>query len=152
MSMTPEELSRLRELCEKATPGPWEAHVATRFKGIEQERGVIGPNGENVICWVVDEFEQSTENDEFIAAARTALPQLLDEVDQLREVLDSAVHFIESSMVIAKRSCRDGDHLHYAWGERICREARALGPLNALEALEQKARSARSTLKGEVND
>lgn len=75
-----------------------------------------------------------------------------EEKARLVEVLDSAVSFIEAAMVIAKRSCRDGDHLHYAWGERVCREARALGPLNALEALEQKARSARSTLKGEVND
>jgi len=57
--LTDEEIQQLRELCEKATPGPWE---------IEFDDGVgMDPD--------------ST----FIVAARTALPRLLDKVERLKE-------------------------------------------------------------------
>lgn len=69
---------------------------------------------------------------------REEIDYLLQLVTEQREVLDSAVRFIESALVICARSCNPGDGLHVSWGEDICKAARALGPLNALEELRQK--------------
>lgn len=96
---TPTNSDRLREIAEraeKATPGPWEAHVAIRYPGgTAQERGVLGPNGENPICWVVDEFEMSTSNDDFIAAAREDVPFLLSEITKLNAEKAETIEVLE---------------------------------------------------------
>jgi len=60
--MTPAELQRLRALCERATPGPW----------FPRPKEVAIPIVPNDVA--------------FIAAAREAVPQLLDEVEHLRAV------------------------------------------------------------------
>lgn len=65
MTIDDAEIKRLRELCEKATPGPW-----------EDEGGKYGP----------DEL--------FIAASRTAIPALLDELVAARQL--AADNFAEA--------------------------------------------------------
>jgi hypothetical protein len=92
--MTDAELSRLSEICEAATPGPWE------YDG--QHFEIHAPHNDNY--WVivseecdapndapVDEFgHQYSPDYAFIAAARTAMPRLLAEVKALRRVADEA--------------------------------------------------------------
>lgn len=89
--MTEERKTELRELAERATAGKWEVGAMnsnpndfTVFvaDGMEYHQGGVilnqldicrrmdGPNGRN--------------NAEFIAAARTAVPELLDDVERLR--------------------------------------------------------------------
>jgi hypothetical protein len=86
--MTHEQLQILRALCEKATPGPWEYHKS------ESGDGVLCPRG----GYVVEVGHGTTNNDAaFIAAARDALPALLDEVERLRERLDDIQQHAEES-------------------------------------------------------
>lgn len=70
--MTPSELTRLRGVCEKATPGKWERVQGTIF------------HHDSLVC-TTNEFGNSTENRHFsnaifIAEARTAMPKLIDEL------------------------------------------------------------------------
>jgi len=78
--VTEKEIKELRELCERATPGPWSVPDA----------GYYGRFG---LCWSIKGPKpaqtpaQTNERDNanFIARARTALPALLDEVAYYRE-------------------------------------------------------------------
>lgn len=76
--MTPSERQALRELCEAATPGPWRHRVGA-------------DNDDNIWECVEDQeglfVEDISANCRFIAAARTALPALLDRVEVLEDML-----------------------------------------------------------------
>ena len=89
--MTTEELKRLRELCEKATKGEWYEDCGC----VEDSCGMatIATCGHGGI--VIDQYRADAR---FIAAARTALPALLDEVERLRKALKA----------IADKQPRDG--------------------------------------------
>ena len=66
-----DELKLLKELCEKATPGPWKSYVEGR--NCESGSSFIQTNGGEDI-----ELSGATDYDQdFIAAAREALPKLL---------------------------------------------------------------------------
>jgi hypothetical protein len=74
---------QVREVCDKATAGPWKAWK----KNVADwtTTGVEGPefyddNGNDY----VDVLRECFRNAEFIAMARTALPEALDEIDSLR--------------------------------------------------------------------
>lgn len=75
--MTTEELQRLRELCDQATPGPWAARPTNAGTGL------FTPSDE-WICW---EWDIENHNAAFIAASREALPKLLDEVERLKKII-----------------------------------------------------------------
>lgn len=99
--MTDEEIKRLRELCEKATPGPWFAgswsgrcyvnHLHSReICEYEHTKDTSGENSKCVsidndlymglIGW--DDYGTVLRNSytaQFIAEARTALPKCLDQ-------------------------------------------------------------------------
>jgi hypothetical protein len=87
----------LRELCERATPGPWllsleRACVETTQLG--SDGNVYGGylwspdfDGDDLPASRVDYLQRDGE---FIAAARSALPALLDENERLRALLTSA--------------------------------------------------------------
>lgn len=79
--MTDEELDRLQELCDRATPGPWEHGTATCCADMGW---VDGPKGKGVVCPVYEASKRTHTLDaadaEFIAEARTALPALIAEV------------------------------------------------------------------------
>lgn len=89
-NLTPEQIKELRELCEKATPGPWEMTPTSA--------GYLINSGDqritSAICYYDDEGFPTAEpcvhgsEAQFIAAARTAMPQLIAEVKRLREALD----------------------------------------------------------------
>lgn len=68
------DTKRLRELAEAATPGPWYyGHLSEVDPSVE----IVGSNGVSV-----GEIELPWDQ-QFIAASRTALPQLLDRVEEL---------------------------------------------------------------------
>ena len=82
--LTPAELAELRRLHEAATPGEWTANG--RFVE-ELEADCWQPVCQciRLDCDDVDPIRQ--RNGEVIAAARNALPRLLDEIERLRALL-----------------------------------------------------------------
>jgi hypothetical protein len=104
--MTLAELTRLKEICEKATPGPW---FVAKLPWDDRSTAIYGnrelsigpsndPHGARLITdcdvtmeWIEGEPDGSIEdrfNAAFIAEARTALPALIAEVERLREALE----------------------------------------------------------------
>lgn len=105
--MNPNERKRLRELAEKATPGPWTTERPFLSMGIMDVSGVIpsanlhpeepykvettythGTKSYSKAVAVpshgiVKDKSDAANNMDFIAAARTAVPQLLDLVEEL---------------------------------------------------------------------
>lgn len=68
--MTLPELAEIRKRCDAATPGPWGSPMN--------------------LCWTMinSKLEDVPEGDEkFIAHARTDVPKLLAEIDQLRQAI-----------------------------------------------------------------
>ncbi len=76
--MTDERLKELWRLCAAATPGPWE-HC-----GRNVVKSVSGPS----VAITFSATVRRHENARFIAEARTAIPELLEEVRRLRFCLD----------------------------------------------------------------
>lgn len=80
------DLKHLRALAEAATPGPWEL----RSDRNEQKNVYSGDKWIAVLphqC-VASIEEQRGQDAAFVAAARTAVPELLDENERLRAALD----------------------------------------------------------------
>ena len=78
--MTDDELKELRRLADAATPGPW-------YAGHSYEQGDPGTYVGQENDWriiVCDDQEPRVEDAAFIAAAREAIPKLLDEIKRLR--------------------------------------------------------------------
>lgn len=75
--MTKEEMQEIRERVEAATPGPWEVAIHRKVHGnlgpLDKWHG-MGPN--------VSE-KRAKRDAEFIAAARTDVLALLDEIEKL---------------------------------------------------------------------
>ena len=85
--MTPERIAELRALADAATRGPWTVADLRHQRGGQIR---IFPHGDIHIANVLARHEDAVANAEFIAAARSALPALLDEVERLREIRDTA--------------------------------------------------------------
>lgn len=90
--MTDEEIAKLRELCEKATPGPWRQDVSCPDDVV-----IWGPNTDQWIANVGEPISPvgfiasaHAHDAEFIAASRTAIPKLLDMVEHLQHSLADA--------------------------------------------------------------
>src|SRR5262245_45697328 len=114
--ITDDELAQARALCDAATPGPW------RPCGANNDRCVCGLvwANEHVPLQGEDEQPNPTPDDvAFIAASRSLLPRLLDEVMRLRklvvelgtsltpgaaEALQAAVQQILDSKCMAERA------------------------------------------------
>jgi len=75
------ELNRWKQLCAKATEGPWRREDLSVMAG----RDVIASNGRGGTDreWI----EKGDRNMDFISAARTALPRLIAEVEEARKIL-----------------------------------------------------------------
>lgn len=87
--MTPARIAELRALCAAATPGPWEVDGDGRdICGFTDRLGAA--NGQSP--YEITENNGFMRNDmaadaAFIAAARTALPEAIDEIERLRAAL-----------------------------------------------------------------
>jgi hypothetical protein len=77
--MTPARLDEITALADAATPGPWEVRLAHQRKTGQLAMAYFirppksGSNIDNVKSWLLDEIPDL----EFIAAARTAVPELI---------------------------------------------------------------------------
>lgn len=95
--MTNERLREIREACDAATPGPWVA--GEHYEGQNPGAYVYDQSG-RVVC--ADECatqQPSPSEARFIALARAAVPELLDEVARMRdrmEVLRMGVRLVQS--------------------------------------------------------
>lgn len=88
--MTPERLAELKALAEKATRGPW---------SVSWLRGALRQICRNVdpdCFWCPDDGEDTASaltpdkhDAEFIAASRVAVPELIAEVERLRNQTDN---------------------------------------------------------------
>ena len=94
--MTDERINELRALCDAASPGPWRAYScddlprsACAIRSAEFDAQRDG-DGDVVRDTNRDEcHHMMTRADaELIAAARTALPEALDEIERLRADVD----------------------------------------------------------------
>lgn len=108
--MTPDEITRLRTLCTAATPGPWRAE---KYSDHSHGAQICTPNGEYVAhfegsaicissnpkhCWERTKWK-ATCDAKFVAAARTAIPALLDEIERLRAApKDAPITFQDGGM------------------------------------------------------
>lgn len=77
MSFDASEIARLRALCAAATPGLWRDY----FKVTTPDATVVVAYGPECSS----KWPDGRATAEFIAAARTALPAALDEIERLRE-------------------------------------------------------------------
>jgi hypothetical protein len=96
--MTREELQKARELVNKVTDGPWEAHDTTVFaEGID-----------------IGQFD-FPEDAEFAAWCREGVPKLLDEVERLRNELALTSKLADAVVRY--------DWIHQLWGNNEERRA-----------------------------
>lgn len=76
--MTPDELTRLRELHEKARPAPWYFNIFGDRAEIVDDEGYL----------VLEMGRPGTRNGNLVAEARNALPHLLEHIDRLTRRLE----------------------------------------------------------------
>ena|SRR3990167_2176530 len=96
--MTPDEIKAARALIVAATPPPWGAKGDSVVCPSDEERDRRIEAGEPVHCCVVAYCDnedhltptQAAANAAFIAAARTLLPDALDEIERLRSLVEAA--------------------------------------------------------------
>ena len=98
--LSAERIAELLALCEKATPGPWtRAHAQ-----VEEPRGAVAS-----MEWGDGLMEkEAVSNAALIAAARTALPAALNEIERLRAYL-RAISKQRLSTEISKEDRKSGD-------------------------------------------
>jgi hypothetical protein len=79
------EMLALRELVAAASPAPWRAMVEGRDHEWGDSFIRIGDDDRQENMYVVRDTSPARSADlEFLAAARNAIPKLLDEIDRLR--------------------------------------------------------------------
>ncbi len=142
------DLSAIRKRAEQATPGPWEAKYHHLWR-------VVTPDNDVAYDCDVDVYSatnpdgtimRQADNAEFIAASRTDVPALCDEVEALRtQVAEQGIEFgkirvINEGLIVgcmevdrlrkrldaAKellreeyRRCFEADVAHHDWAKRI---------------------------------
>ncbi len=90
--MTPAQLEELKKLCAAATPGPWRSESYGGETGCVSEIYTIatGDDGDR-------ENAMTKETASFIAAARTAVPELIAEVERLRGLIKQT-EFVDGNL------------------------------------------------------
>ena len=107
-ALTAAEIAAIRARCEAATPGPWKGGVLDKSADpVKSYRENLSYGGENIHVVVVPRHPlardnhavmaaiagngpDSHDNSDFIAAARSDIPVLLDHIDALQAKLDEA--------------------------------------------------------------
>ena len=87
--LTPEDRDRLRGLAENATPGPWE--YPGELLGLPCTTVLAGDPKRTHAAYVA---EMGPQDGAFIAAARTAVPALLDMLEKAEAERDKYIHLI----------------------------------------------------------
>jgi hypothetical protein len=83
-------LKELRALCDAATPGPWRRGAVEHHHVFCPHPGALAPELGRVLLRM-NEYFPHADDATFIAAASTALPEALDEIERLREALRIAM-------------------------------------------------------------
>ncbi len=78
--ITPERIQELKMLCENATEGPWQESQSGLY-----ENRVADLDTTFIYSEVRVEIDNQENNAALIAAARTAVPELIAEVERLQE-------------------------------------------------------------------
>lgn len=89
----------MRRMLERVTPGPWHTYMAEVHQAgaCPSRDGSFGSSrlvSRHLIAGLhntIGEFNQEKRNADFIAAARTDVPELLAEVELLRDALEAVV-------------------------------------------------------------
>lgn len=96
MTLDAAERQRLRELCEKATPGPWTRRETTGYS-CGKINGSVGWNiwGSECVVFHLPVYGRDREggsaDSDLIAAARNALPAALDMIDALERAATAMI-------------------------------------------------------------
>jgi len=85
-----EELARLRALAEAASPAPWTIDQDARGTAVYDVTGSV------TICRSVTAAVQCRNDAAFIAAAREAVPALLDALERAEAVAEAADRFTDA--------------------------------------------------------
>lgn len=87
--MTPERIAELRAIIDAATPGPWDFDTSgvTLPDGTYLAWGEMYEVPEYNMRFLSARFKETDAN--FVAAARTALPEALDAIQRVRELAES---------------------------------------------------------------
>lgn len=140
--MTREEIKRAREVCDTATPGPWEriepnaddGDIRVQIYYYKKRNVVIDAHS---IAWKLERA-----NADFIAESRTLLPKALSHIEELERKLQIAVEALEKIQMhcVCHRFTTlgfDYDEIHEKLGKPKL-GARWLTPLDlSIEALEK---------------
>ena len=81
MPIDPKQLEQWKNLASAATPGPWRSRESMGAATLTKDSGALLAAGQGF-------FEP--EDAAFIAAARSAVPALISEIERLRAVADKA--------------------------------------------------------------
>jgi hypothetical protein len=84
--ITPEQLAEWKKLAAEATSGPWEFRATPDSSGIQFVVAPNGPKSSQGFEFIAADCSHKN-NGQFIAAAREALPMLIEEVERLREMI-----------------------------------------------------------------
>lgn len=94
------DLERAKELCEKATPGPWDAILWPNGEfEIQAEDGPTDTTWGNV-CSTASSVKDGMEewcyaNASFIAFARTFIPAAIERIEKLEKVMKAARRYYD---------------------------------------------------------
>jgi hypothetical protein len=138
------QIEEWRKLCEDATEGPWEwvaedesmISLGTKDKFLES-MVLAACRCKSCIKWLEQDPKQDAgawqrhrcfmpgkSDEDFIAAARTALPQLLDEVDRLNAIFNTKIEGYTLRYSVSATGTFDGAS---AEGKTLEEAVRALG-------------------------
>ena len=107
--LTPEYLAEIRALADAATPGDWTVYAPTYGPiTIETDRTeVIAPDSVHCMAYCYggsSSYTLSAADAAFIAVSRTAIPEMLDEIDHLYFLLSESQTDLDN-----EREFRDAD-------------------------------------------
>lgn len=96
--ISPDKIAEWRKLCEGATPGPWTIDGGYVWGFCPLIKNQTTPTE------LIVEQDGHDYDKRFIAAARTALPELLDEVERLQKQIDehdchASIEEVEQSLL-----------------------------------------------------
>lgn len=109
--MTPERMAELRRLAEAATPGPWRVSMSGySVKSQDADVPIVAAVHRGAHA-TADDIERWLPNADLIATARTAIPELLAEVDRLKRDAETAWANEAATSELLREAKADRDRL-----------------------------------------
>ena len=91
--LTKQNLNTIKERADKATPGPW-CVAGSTLDYVIAKHGDSERCSDNPVLWADEDCLHGRKEDaEFIAHARTDVPQLVDEVYRLRRLMQGVLNW-----------------------------------------------------------